>query len=146
MVAMKQKDGYWEPELCTACHSNLPPCTSCGKPKGPDSLRDGRCWACNRQRDEELDPAQLCKDCGKPFITFKHANWFTSKDLKIPRSHETIKQHCPPKVQERERQRPTEGRQQSLATPAAVPQARGARPTTTRARSLWTRIRDRLNL
>jgi hypothetical protein len=149
MVAEWRADRYVERELCKECHENLPRCAVCGKPKAPDSLLSGRCWACRQrdeERDEELDPAQLCRDCGEPFITFKHAGWFTGKGLKIPRSHETINRHCPPKALTHEQQRPTERRQQPEAKPAAAPQARSARPATNAASSLWTRIRARLNL
>lgn len=146
MAAEWRDDRYWERELCKECHKNLPRCAGCGKPKAPDSLRDGRCWECNRERDEELDPMRLCRDCGQPFITFRHARWFTSKGLEIPRSHETIKHHCPPKGQTHEGLRPTERQRKPQATMPVAPKSHSRRPAPTAAKSLWTRIRDWLNL
>nr|WP_157001168.1 translation initiation factor IF-2 N-terminal domain-containing protein [Agromyces laixinhei] len=51
---------YFEPSLCYDCNQNKSRCADCGKPKHPDTLKDGRCWECNRKRNNAA-----CANCGK---------------------------------------------------------------------------------
>lgn len=143
MVGRWQEDRktFWEPELCGDCYQNLPRCEGCGKPKPPHSLSNGRCWTCNRERDEELDPAKLCRDCGQPFITFKHARWFTSRDYEIPKSHGAIRQQCPPRLRATNRQRPPVTQRTSRRSTISSVNASSAAPR----KSLWTRFHEWLN-
>lgn len=131
----KDKRTYAEPRLCLACQRNRPRCADCGKPKEHDSLKDGRCWDCNRQRAEELDPSKLCRDCHQPFITSKHAGWFTRKGLEIPKSHAKISQQCPPRPPTTKRLRPPK-------PPATSPKRPSSPPP---PKSLWDRLFDWLN-
>lgn len=143
MVGQWQEDRkiFREPDLCRECYQDLPRCEDCGKAKSPESLKDGRCWACNRRRDAELDPGRLCRDCGQPFITFKHARWFTSKSFEIPKSHGAIKEQCPPKTRSTARRRPSA----APSAPRRTPSSRPKSPSTPARKSLWTRVRSRLN-
>jgi serine/threonine protein kinase len=132
----EDRQTFWEPELCAQCYRDLPRCEGCGKPKSPDSLSNGRCWACNRKRDEELDPASLCRECGEPFITYKHARWFTSRDYEIPKSHAAIKELCPPRPPSVTRQRSAPMPSKSRSASSSSPKAASTPPN----KSIWTRL------
>lgn len=51
---------YYEPDLCYDCNQSKSRCSDCGKPKPAASLRDGRCWECNRKH-----AYAECAECGK---------------------------------------------------------------------------------
>lgn len=99
---------YYEPELCFDCSqegrpprqsARTPPmaiCKTCSRSVLKSSMTYGRCEECT-EKATQLDPARLCSDCRRPFITVDHAEWFTGKGLDIPKSHLTAtKKACPP--------------------------------------------------
>lgn len=70
-------------------------CKDCQKILPKAQLTFGRCASCSAKATS-LDPTRLCVDCRKPFVTFDHIGWFTSRSLEVPKSHAAIKQSCPP--------------------------------------------------
>lgn len=56
----KDKGTYWTPKLCDDCRQNQSKCSECGKHKPAESLKDGRCWECNRKLNYAA-----CSNCGK---------------------------------------------------------------------------------
>ncbi|MCC2314079.1 protein kinase domain-containing protein [Cellulomonas xiejunii] len=110
------------------CSTCLPAvCRQCRASTTKGALTQGRCAACHA-RGAQVDPGRLCVDCGKPFITFKHVDWFTDKGLNVPRSHSAIKETCP--------RRPTTGAQRPSGPAGTSTSTR--RPTA--GRSLWARL------
>lgn len=129
---------YYEPELCFDCSregrparqsTRTPPmaiCKTCGRTVLKSSMTYGRCEECTKKATQ-LDPARLCSDCRRPFITFDHVEWFKGKGLDIPKSHLTAsKKPCPPLA-------PTSG---------AKPRTQSTKRTVQPQKSLLARIFD----
>ncbi|UOE43379.1 protein kinase domain-containing protein [Agromyces larvae] len=102
-------DSYSIPRQCNKCREQqqvkaapsqpaTPPtfaCKDCKKGFPKAQLSYGRCPSC-AAKAMTLDPTRLCADCRKPFITYDHIGWFGSRALDVPKSHQAIKQACPP--------------------------------------------------
>lgn len=59
-VWQEDRGTYSTPELCVDCRPARARCADCGRPTPPDTLKDGRCLACNRKRNYAA-----CSNCGK---------------------------------------------------------------------------------
>ena len=129
---------------CSNCQmdvrrSQLGVCRGCGQLLLKSDLSYGRCNACEK-RGKEFDPSRLCVECGQPFITVDHVDWFKAKGLDVAKSHSAIKKQCPPTTSA------TRPIQRSHQGPARST-SRSARRTPTSASSsqpkqgFWERLR-----
>lgn len=114
---------------CINCQ--LVPCKDCRTPTMRPELKFGRCTSC-AVKAGQLNPNRLCADCRQPFITPDHEQWFISRGLSVPKTHQKIKKTCPAA--------PTnQPASYTRKQPAAV------RSGTTPKKSLWRRFNDWMN-
>ncbi|WP_400996681.1 hypothetical protein [Agromyces sp. GXQ0307] len=110
-IWIDENEAYSIPRLCNKCREQLqgdPPvrsphsrpaatvmfaCKDCKKNFPKTQLSYGRCPSC-ATKAMTLDPNRLCADCRKPFISYDHIAWFSSRSLDVPKSHMAIKQTC----------------------------------------------------
>lgn len=114
---------------CINCQ--LVPCKDCRTPTMKPELKFGRCTSC-AVKAGQLNPNRLCADCRQPFITPDHEQWFISRGLSVPKTHQAVKQPCPLTPTHRTATYTRKG-------PSTVHAATPAR------KSLWRRFSDWMN-
>jgi len=72
-------------------------CKTCGRRTLETTSTCISCAGKEQRKDPNaLDATRLCADCGSPFITYSHIEWFKKRDYHIPKTHQAIKTSCPP--------------------------------------------------